>query len=67
MDTANNGNTTGTGTGSKRIKMVQISLTFQADTDAEALTVKQHVCDAVTDHPEINIAFGIQERTMPAR
>ena len=50
-----------------RVKMVQISLTFQADSDTEAIAVKEKVCTAIADHPEINVSFAIQERSIPTR
>jgi len=50
-----------------RIKAVQITLSFTAQTDEEALAVKGKINKAIGDLPQITTQFGIQDMPMPNR
>jgi hypothetical protein len=54
--------TTGNPPEQKKMKGVQIMLMFVAETDEQALAVKQAVGDAIADIPGMQFNFTIQER-----
>lgn len=50
-----------TDTETKRVKIVQIQLQFIADTDEQAIAVKQVVAASIEAYPDVQMTFGIQE------
>lgn len=46
----------------ERVKMVQISIMFRSDTDAEALEVKSLISEALKERKGMAISFTMQER-----
>ena len=50
-----------------RVKMVNISLLFVADSDEEILAVKNAIDTAIAPYPKITLNFAMQERLAPVR
>lgn len=47
---------------SKRVKVVQIGIMFNASTDAEALGIKERINAIISDNPAIQMTFTIMDR-----
>jgi len=51
----------------KRVKLVQIALSFTCDADTDAFMFKSKLDAIIADNPAINMTFNITERTMMQR
>lgn len=54
--------TQGQATTEKRTKMVQVVVVFQTDSDADALSVKTSISEALKDRKGISVQFNMHEQ-----